>query len=168
MGAHPTFLYALSTANFVWLLGGLCQAHRVPWDSAEALQTYPPPHTIATLCAASERHGMRIREAAARATDWPQAAYPLIAFRRVPDGSEPLPLLVTLWREDRVQYFAPALPGPLAAAGEEFAAGIEPVVLIVFRGDRSLRGGNAKYGLRDFLREALGFDDTWRRVAGTA
>ncbi len=161
MGAHPTFPYALSTANFVWLLGGLCQAHRVPWDSAHALQEFPPPHTIGTLRAAGERHGLRFEEKDAGGFDWATADYPLIAFRRRDEESTPVPILVTRCQGGRILHFAPATAGPLAVPVEEFRVRIEPALLIVTPGNPQGGRGEARYGIRGFLREALGLNGDW-------
>lgn len=161
MGAHSTFLYALSTANFVWLLGGLCQAHRVPWDSAHALQEFPPPHTIGTLREAAERHGLRLEEMDTDGFDWAAAAYPLIAFRRTDDETVRVPVLVTRCQVGRIQHFAPATAGPLAVPVLEFCARIEPVLLLVTPGRPPAEQSEARHGIREFLRDALGLKGHW-------
>ena len=159
--------FSLSTANFVWLLGSLCQAYRIPWDSAYALQRFRPPHTIESLCEAGRQHGLGFGETDTRAFAWARGTYPLIAFRQDGSAPAPVPLLVTRVEESRLLYFAPATPGPLVASIEEFASWIGPALLVATRepvkrsGQDSSVRGQRKYGFREFLREAFGFTGKW-------
>lgn len=163
MGSNRTAGIALSTANFVWLLGSFCQAHRIPWDSAQVLQSYPPPHTFESLWRAGVQHGLRFRETHTRGFVWSRATYPLVAFRSEDEGRRTLPVLVVRAEPDHLLFFEPATPGPLAESSTEFSSKIGSVLLLVAPGQKT--GAEARYGFREFLREAFGLKGDWRRVA---
>src|SRR5437868_14798273 len=81
---------ALSTADFVWLLGSLCQTHRIPWDPALVQQIFPPPYSSVSLHESGKQYGFRFGETQARSPDWASATFPLIAFRAHGDSRRPV------------------------------------------------------------------------------
>ena len=54
----------LARDQLLWLLGSLCQFHRIPFDSNLVLRNYPPPLSELTLLEAGRALGFRIRAAA--------------------------------------------------------------------------------------------------------
>ena len=76
MPERASTISALSTSDFAWLLGSLCQTHRIPWDSALALQLFPPPYFLATLREAGAHYGFRFGETQTGTVDWSSATLP--------------------------------------------------------------------------------------------
>ena len=66
---------ALSRADFVWLIGSLCQVNRLPFDAALILQRFPEPHSTRQLLEALQALDFRTGEGALA-----KAALPCIAF----------------------------------------------------------------------------------------
>ena len=71
----------LSTGDFAWLLGSLCQTHRIAWDAALTLQQFAPPYSLDRLFEAGKAHGFRFGEAQVRTLDWSHVTFPVVAFR---------------------------------------------------------------------------------------
>lgn len=72
--------FPLSTEHFVWLLGSICQVHRIPFDAALALQQCPPPHSSNSLLDACSTLSFKSGLRRVGAGDWAQAPKPCIAF----------------------------------------------------------------------------------------
>src|SRR5882724_4172702 len=54
----------LSDKEFVWVLGSLCQLHRVPFDPAVLLQQFPPPYDRTALFGAAKALEFKVGERA--------------------------------------------------------------------------------------------------------
>ena len=158
----------LSTGDFAWLLGSLCQTHRIAWDAALTLQQFAPPYSLDRLFEAGKAHGFRFGEAQVRTLDWSHVTFPVVAFRSAEEGQRPL--LIAKAAEKRVLYFEPGSNEPRTAALGELSELIDPVVLLVARdatdaADASTEGGaSAAFGFRWFARELLRHKKVWRNV----
>jgi ATP-binding cassette, subfamily B, bacterial HlyB/CyaB len=81
--------FPLTTENSIWLLGSICQIHRIPFDPVLVLQQCPPPHSTGSLldaCAA-----LRFKTGFRRVADgeWAKAPKPCIAFLKPEPGGPP-------------------------------------------------------------------------------
>jgi len=72
--------FPLSAEHFVWLLGSICQVHRIPFDAALALQQCPPPHSSNAILDACSTLSFKTGFRHVGAGDWAQAPKPCIAF----------------------------------------------------------------------------------------
>jgi len=46
----------LSSSDFLWLAGSLCQLSRIPFDPALVAQRFPAPHTVRQFIESSVRY----------------------------------------------------------------------------------------------------------------
>jgi subfamily B ATP-binding cassette protein HlyB/CyaB len=168
MAASTSSSAGLSTSDFVWLLGSLCQAHGIPWDAALALQRFPPPYSLATLHEAASEYGLRLGEATVDAFDWSRASFPLVALRSVGDVIRPA--LVAKSDAGRVLYFEPGSHEPRLQPIGDFPRLYGPVLLLVARevpdGVEEEGGAPARkaFGFHWFIRELLRHRSVWRSV----
>src|SRR3954466_1235402 len=157
MVPKQTTVSAVSTADFAWLLGSLCQTHRIPWDPALALQLFPPPYFLVTLCEAAGQYGFRFGEAALESLDWTKATYPLIAFTHGEGALKPV--IVAKADEGRILYFEPGSQEARTARIDELGRLFSPSLLLVAReaetpATPSSEGGTkALFGFGWFARE---------------
>ena len=70
----------LARDQLLWLLGSLCQFHRIPFDSNLVLRNYPPPLSELTLLEAGRALGFRIRAATLTGLNPEKLPTPCIAF----------------------------------------------------------------------------------------
>ena len=168
MAAETVSGYKLSTADFIWVLGSLCQAHRIPWEPALALQRFPPPYSLLTLREAGAQYGFRFGEADASTIDWARASFPLVAMRL--EGGAARPALVAKADEGRILCFEPGSHEPHIEAVANFAARFGSLLLLVTRdapeGTEGEAGGRHRkaFGFRWFFDEFLKYKPVWRNV----
>lgn len=168
MAAGSGSVVSLSTPDFVWLLGSLCQAHRIPWDAALALQRFPPPYSMRTLQEAGALYGFRFGHADAATLDWASANFPLVAFRHGEAAGHPV--LVAKADAGRILYFEAGSQEPRIATIPDFVGQCEAPLLLVARD--MPEGGESDYGLRPpaafgfrwFAGELLKHKPVWRNV----
>jgi len=84
---------AIARGHLAWLIGSLCNLHRVPFDVRLLEQEFPPPHTHLSLLNALEAFGMKCGELPWRGASPKSLIFPCIAFvRDVPvEGPSPNP-----------------------------------------------------------------------------
>ena len=158
----------LSTSDFVWVLGSLCQAHGIPWDAELALQRFPPPYSTDTLREAGIRQGLRFGEARIDGFDWAAASFPVVGFRR--EGDSARPVLVAKADAGRILYFEPGSNEPHIAPLAEFEARHRLALLLVARSTPDLDDGSpdrredSVFGVRWFVKELLRHKPVWRNV----
>lgn len=121
--------FALSTSEFLWLLGTLCRIFGIPWEAALALQRFPPKHTVHTLFEAGKWFGLRFDEMDPRAFEWGRPLLPLVAFRQ--EGDNWRPAIVVRVDAGRAHYLETGVVTALSAPVADFASRIEPAVLLV-------------------------------------
>jgi subfamily B ATP-binding cassette protein HlyB/CyaB len=147
----------LSPGQLLWLLGSLCQIHRIPFDPGLALQQYPPSHTAATLVEAARTLGFKAGDIPAAHVRWNKLPGPCIAFlmpeeqpappAAVPQapgccaaGTPPqpetvstVPALVIKSDGKQVLFFRAGSDKPETVPADVFAAVIEPILIFVRR-----------------------------------
>jgi len=168
MGANTSSGSTLSAGDFAWLLGSLCQTHRIAWDPALALQQFAPPYSTATLLEAGTALGFRFGEAQARALDWSRVTFPVVAFRTC--GGARRPLLIARTGESRTLYFEPGSNEPRTISSGELSGLIEPVVFLVARDAQDAANSGIEssarnaFGFRWFATELIRHKAVWRNV----
>ena len=155
------FRKSLSAEHFVWLVGSLCQLHRVPFDAALVLQRFPAPHSVGQLLETLQSLGFRAGEGALA-----KASFPCIAFLK---GEQPRAALVLRSDGKQLLYFEveaqKSATCPLAEL-ERF----EPGALLVRHeaaNEPSAEEGGARastFGFGWFWRELLKHKRIWRDV----
>ncbi|MFM9971979.1 MAG: peptidase domain-containing ABC transporter [Burkholderiales bacterium] len=70
----------LARDQLLWLLGSLCQVHRVPFESSLVLRNYPPPFSDITLIEAGKALGFRIGRASFKGVRPEKMPLPCIAL----------------------------------------------------------------------------------------
>ena len=70
----------LETQAVLWLLGSLCNLHRIPFDARLVAQDYPPPYDLATLIDAARSLGFQAALSNREGLDWAVAPLPAVAF----------------------------------------------------------------------------------------
>jgi len=167
---------ALDRNPFLWLLGSLCQIHRVPFDPKLILQRFPPPFNVGTLCEAAEALGFRLRQQQAsarglRAYDLPGIA---LASRGAAAGSGQMPALVLKTDGERVLLFRAGSEAAQTLTAVEFAEQFEPVLFSVERPEKQGRraddgspsdsASRSNFGFGWFVPELLKHKRIWRDV----
>lgn len=71
-------------ADLIWLLGSLCQIHRIAFDAALVAQQYPPPHSEVTFIDAATALGLKVGAYEAAAHALSGLTFPLVAQFREP------------------------------------------------------------------------------------
>ncbi|QJT08008.1 peptidase domain-containing ABC transporter [Oceanidesulfovibrio marinus] len=79
---HEREVATIRAEDFFWLLGSLCQLHRIPFDASLSAQSYPPPFTLDTLHEAAGDLGLKIGPCQLAGLDWRSVPLPIIAFLR--------------------------------------------------------------------------------------
>ena len=163
---------ALSTADFVWLLGSLCQTHRIPWDPALVQQIFPPPYSTISLHEAGKQYGFRFGETKTQTLDWTCTTFPLVAFRA--DSESLKPVLIAKAGDGRVLYFESGSHEPHTAALTEVGELFAPVLLLVARDTPEAEGGAndgngpRAFGFHWFAKALLKHKSVWRSVLGAS
>jgi len=77
--------------QMLWLLGSLCQMHRVPFDSKLVLQNYPPPYSETTLIEAAKALGFRLGAAIFEPAIFKKSTAACISFLKpgIPANGDP-------------------------------------------------------------------------------
>jgi subfamily B ATP-binding cassette protein HlyB/CyaB len=176
----------LSNADFVWIMGSLCQLHRVPFDPALLVQQVPPPYDRTTLLNAAKALDFRVGETTVRGADLPTLTLPCLAFLKLaepaaaaqPDaetapaeGEAPpaKPALIVKAADKGLLYFEAGSNTPLQITLEEFDSRFEPRVLLFARAapeahDSDLPLAAEPFGFKWFVPELLRHKRIWREV----
>ena len=70
------------TNHFIWLLGCLCQFHRVPFDHKLVQQQSPPPYSLASFMNTANAFGFKTGVKSPPRKKWSKLPLPVIAFIR--------------------------------------------------------------------------------------
>ena len=109
----------------VWLIGSLCQVHRVPFAPALLIQQFPPPYTQAALQRALHAYGFTAATATWRAG---AVALPCVAFIKDAPGT---PALILHADSERLMYVRAGQVEPQTLAATEFSAHFDPEIWLV-------------------------------------
>ena len=173
-GAAPLF----AAETFIWALGAIARAHRVPFAPAVALQQFPPPYGLPELDVAA-----RALDLTSAACDAPpemlaQLPTPILALLR-PDSSaaaaansrSPHRLaLVTAIDAREVRYELDGEAKPLSATPAEFAARYAGTALLFAPEAPPAAAGDPAqdqrpaFGFRWFVPELMRHKRIWRDV----
>ena len=178
-----------SGTDFVWVLGSLCQLHRVPFDPALLRQQLPPPYDRTALLNAARALEFKVGERPVAARDLPALPLPCVAFLKqeavladerpsadeeapgapADDASAAKPALIVKAGDKGILYFEAGSNTPHQLSLEEFDARFEPEVVLVAREapqapDRDLPLDKPAFGFRWFIPELLKHKRIWRDV----
>ena len=163
MGAIETRVGAgepLTSQQFAWLAGSVCQLNRIPFDAALLLQRYPAPHSTQQLVEACRSLGFRTGEGVL-STSTP---FPCIAFLK---GEPQRPALVLRCDGTRLLYFEPGSQAPqkCAVGDERFE---NTALLLRHEAEKEPKGDGAppasRFGFAWFWSELLKHRRVWRDV----
>ncbi len=144
----------LSRGDFVWLIGSLCQASRLPFDAALLLQRFPAPHSSRQLIEALQSLRFRTGEA-----DLAKAAFPCIAFLK---GEPPRPAIVVKSDGARLLCFEAGSQAPQTCPFERFER--EALLIRHEQEQKEDAPAAASFGFRWFWNELLKHKRIWRDV----
>ena len=121
---------AVTTEDWLWLLGSLAQLLDVRFDPVLVHREVPPPHSMLTLDAAATRLGMRLGRLELGRRGLAGMSFPFVAALR-PDAAD---------RPDGA-----ATPSLSSSPGEAANATLRPVIVVRIDGGRVafIRGGSA-------------------------
>ena len=149
----------IAQADFVWLVGSLCQVNRLPFDAALLLQRFPLPHTRQQLLEALKSLGFRCGEHRGVR----KATFPCIAFLK----PEARPALLAKSDGARLLFFRSGSEVPEQLDAPLFDRDFEPTTILAFHdndSERDLAGSSNPFGWQRFARELLRHKTVWRDV----
>ena len=175
--------------HFEWILGSLCQLHRVPFDPALLAQQFPPPYDRAALLAAAKALDFRVGERTVGAKDLIALPLPCVAFLKQerhaaqtqpPAGTESTPAqveeapapksaLIVKAGDKGFLYFEAGSDAPHQLPLDQFEACFEPSVVLIARQapqatDPDLPLSKPSFGFKWFVPELLKHKRIWRDV----
>jgi subfamily B ATP-binding cassette protein HlyB/CyaB len=151
----------IAQADFVWLVGSLCQINRMPFDPALLLQHYPMPHSRQQLFEVLKSLGFRCGEHRGLM----KAMLPCIAFLK----SESRPALLAKSDGARLLYFPSGSQAPETLDVALFEQEFEPTLILVRHEPAQKETSDgapraAAFGWRWFASELLRHKHVWRDV----
>lgn len=174
--APPT----LAAGELRWLLGCMCQVHRIAFDPDLVDRQFPPPHTAVSARAAAEALGFELRShGTGNRID--RMIMPVLAFAQGPTvaaGTEAprsatVPVFIVRADSDRIVYFRPGSDVGEMAAREPFERSLRGPAWSVTRptlgttddaGDPAGAAEQPSFGFGWFRREILRHTPVWRDV----
>ena len=178
------YLVSLSKADFLWVLGSLCEVHRTPFESALLLQRFPAPHSIGRLIDAAGELGFSTGHCVLDSNRLSKLPLPCIGFlrsqtpeskdRREASGDdrpqELRPLLLLKADDTRAMYFAAGTREPTTVLLAELGERMESILILVRRrqsddlSEKLSEANRASFGFSWFWRELLRYRRIWRDV----
>jgi len=172
---------ALTSEQFVWSIGSLCQLHRIPFDAKLLIGHFAGPYSMLSLVGAAREVGLKcdLRNESARGCDrW---AVPCIALLSQATqaatsdasadaiGSTACIALVLKVDSERILMFSPGQSAPTVVSRAEFAEQFAGTVFFAAPAGKSVKDDDtgvarAKFGFRWFFDELLKHRDIWRDV----
>ncbi len=176
----------MSREHFEWILGSLCQLHRVPFDPALLAQQFPPPYDRAALLGAAKALDFRVGERTVgakalvalplpcvaflkRSEEAPLQADPESASAQKEEGPASKPALIVKAGDKGMLYFEAGSNTPHQLPLEQFEACFEPSVVLIAReapqaSDPDLPLSKPAFGFKWFVPELLKHKRIWRDV----
>ncbi|HEY5899024.1 MAG TPA: peptidase domain-containing ABC transporter [Burkholderiales bacterium] len=141
----------LSRADFVWLVGSLCQINRRAFEAGLLLQGFPAPHSLRQLLEALHSLGFRTGACAIE-----KAPLPCVGFLK---GEARRPALIVKAHGPELLYFEAGSQSAQSGALERF----EPQAILARHEEREENETRA-FGFRWFWQELLKHRAVWRDV----
>jgi subfamily B ATP-binding cassette protein HlyB/CyaB len=179
----------LSDKDFVWILGSLCQIHRMPFDPALLLQQFPPPYDRTAVLNAVKALDLKAGERTTGARELMALPLPCLAFLRPSCGAgdselqagtgsapgqpeeapAPKPALIVKASDKGFLYFESGSNTPHQLPLEQFESDFEPEVMLVAKAmpevaDEDLPLAKQAFGFKWFVPELLKHKRIWRDV----
>ncbi|HXU41898.1 MAG TPA: peptidase domain-containing ABC transporter [Burkholderiales bacterium] len=152
---------AVSAEHFSWVLGVLCQIHRLPFDAALLLQQFPPPHQRHNLIEAARALAFKAGEVAIPEG---QAPTPFIAFLK---ARPEIPALVLKRDGERFLYLEAGSEVPSARPASDFHELFDAHVVLVSHAapeDLPFEASPRRFGFGWFVPELARHRAIWRDV----
>ena len=162
--------------ELLWLLGSLCNLHRIPFDPALIEQNYPPPHDLATFHDAARALGFKTGHSA-QPEDWQKLPLPAIAFLLTEPASDtatstiPVLILKTDASAQKLLYFRAGSQTPETLSVDDARSRFQPDLILITRessgADQVIPGFETErpaFGFRWFIPELLKHKPIWRDV----
>jgi subfamily B ATP-binding cassette protein HlyB/CyaB len=185
--------WGIDTQVALWLLGSLCNLHRIPFDAQLVAQDYPPPYNLGTLIDAARSLGFQAALSRTEGLDWSAAPLPAIAFLNAvphspeasaavadqrPDANDAAtipqtqPILIIKADAEQLFYFRPGQQAPEILPIAETTAQLASQILFVARpssvgaaaGDPDAAAQKPEFSFRWFIPELLKHKKIWRDV----
>jgi len=158
---------AVSSADFAWTWGSLCQLHRVPFDGALLLQRFPPPYDRTALLGAGKALDFKIGERKISGKDLVGLPLPCLAFLKEEDSTKTA--LIVKAADKGFLYFEAGSNTPHQLALDQFDTQFDSNVLLVGKApsearDHDLPVARQEFGFRWFIPELLKHKRIWRDV----
>lgn len=179
----------LAGQDLLWLLGSLCQLHRVPFDPLLVERQFPPPCSFTSIHNALHAFGFKTGEHSVPATglELNKLPLPVAGFLPLPvtdvgppetqeSASEPnlTPILIVKVDQDSILFFRPGAQTPETLSLAEAQAQLYPQLLLVSRSEEATGNVGAdgpdgqpapsRFGFRWFIPELLKHKLIWRDV----
>ncbi|ACM21665.1 ABC transporter, membrane and ATP-binding protein [Geotalea daltonii FRC-32] len=181
----------LTGPDLLWLLGSLCQLHRIPFDPLLVERQFPPPCSFTSIHNALHAFGFKTgdRSLPASGSELNKLPLPVAGFLPLPvtdtqprqsetsgSTSEPnlTPILIVKVNEDSILFFRPRAQTPETLSLTEAQAQLSPQLLLVSSGEQTtgsvgtdgLDGQQVtrRFGFRWFIPELLKHKLIWRDV----
>ncbi len=180
----------LDTQEVMWLLGSVCNLHRIPFDSRLVAQAYSPPFDLPMIMDAAKSLGFQAAFAALENLDWLTAPYPIIGFLFPPStptniepaqntivcenqspSTKPLPVLIVKADAEGVWYFQPGADTPSKMLFADVSVRFFPHLLFVGGAEPSVgakdpdeKKATQAFGFGWFIPELLKHKKIWRDV----
>src|SRR5216117_3378469 len=179
----------LSDNDFVWILGSLCQMHRVPFDPALLLQQFPPPYDRTAVLNAAKALDLKAGERKISARELIALPLPCVALLRPGRGAgdseprtgagiapgpteqtpTPKPALIVKASDKGFLYFEAGSNTPHQLALDQFESDFEPEVMLIAKvaaeaTDEDLPLAKQAFGFKWFVPELLKHKRIWRDV----
>ena len=182
----------LAGPELLWLLGSLCQLHRVPFDPLLVERQFPPPCSLTSIHNALHAFGFKTGERPLPTTagDLQKLPLPVAGFLPLTAATEPdpkqletpesitepnlTPILIIKVDEDRLLFFRPGSQEPETITLADAQVQLSPQLLLVSRSEQAAGSANVdgidgqpvapKFGFRWFIPELLKHKQIWRDV----
>lgn len=181
----------LAGPELLWLLGSLCQLHRVPFDPLLVERQFPPPCSLASIHTALHAFGFKTGERPLPTTVDELAGLPLPVAGFLPlavqepepqqpetpeSATEPnlTPALIVKVDQDKLIFFRPGGQEPETISLPDLLAQWSPQLLLISRSEQATGSSDVdgidgrpavpRFGFRWFIPELLKHKQIWRDV----
>lgn len=180
----------LSGRDLLWLLGSLCQLHRIPFDPLLVERQFPPPCTLTSIHNALYTFGFKTGERALpdSVVELQKLPLPITGFLNVSTSGGPqanpdldatieqphlVPILIIKIDEGQLTFFRAGAQAPENLKFLDLKNQLHPHFLLASRSEQSPTSSDAiiddaqkspRFGFRWFIPELLKHKNIWRDV----